>query len=123
VNNYSVIRGEWKFGARIRVTIVNVYSYDSLRENKLVWDDISELWKHQKKKACCVVWDFNSITRKEERKDLIFVSDYNREISSFNNFIEKSKLLDIPIVDRKFTWYKLNGLVKSIIDRILVSRD
>jgi len=27
------------------------------------------------------------------------------------------------MVDRKFTWYKLNGSVKSIINRVLVSRE
>jgi len=27
------------------------------------------------------------------------------------------------MVERKFTWYKPNGTIKSIIDRILVSRE
>ena len=34
---------------------------------------------------------------------------------------KKIELVDIPIVGRKFTWYKSNGTVKSRIDRILVS--
>jgi len=31
--------------------------------------------------------------------------------------------MDISIVGRKFTWYKLNGSIKSIMERILVSRE
>ena len=36
---------------------------------------------------------------------------------------KKTYLVDIPMVGKKFTWYKLNGVVKSRIDRILVSRE
>ena len=42
------------------------------------------------------------------------------EISGFNNFIEGMKLLDIPCVGRKYTWYTPNGKTKSRIDRFLV---
>jgi len=51
------------------------------------------------------------------------MSDYNREINYFNTFVEKSELVDIPLVDRKFTWYKPNGLVKSKIDKVFVSKE
>jgi len=60
---------------------------------------------------------------KEERKSLVSTSDYSRESREFNNFIERSELLDIPMVGRKFTWYKPNGTVKSRIDRVLVSKE
>jgi len=70
-------------------------------------------------KALCVLEDFNSIRRQEERKSLISVLDYSREIKSFIAFIEKSELVDISLVDKKFTWYKPNGMVKSRIDRYL----
>jgi len=39
-NNFSVIEGEWKVGDGVRVTIVNVYSSRSLKENKVIWDEI-----------------------------------------------------------------------------------
>jgi len=50
-------------------------------------------------------------------------SDYSREIKGFNDFIESSELVDIPLVGRKFTWFKPNGLVKSRINRVLVSKE
>jgi len=51
---------------------------------------------------------------------MISVSDYYREIKGFNDFIEKSELVDIPLVGRKFTWYTPNIMVKSKIDKVLV---
>ena len=32
-------------------------------------------------------------------------------------------MVDIPLVGRKFTWFKPNGLVKSRIDRVSVSKE
>ena len=74
-------------------------------------------------KAWCVVGDFNSIRIREGRKTLVSVSDYSKEIDGFNAFIEKTELIDIPLTSRKFTWYKPNGLVKSRINRVLVSKE
>ena len=122
-SNYSVIEDEWKVGSGIRGTIVNVYCSGSLRERKLLWDEIFEIRKLHKDMAWCIVGDFNTIRRKEERKNMISSSDYSREITCFNNFIQNSKLVDIPMVGRKFTWYKPNGSIKSIIDRVLVFRE
>jgi len=51
------------------------------------------------------------------------VTNYNRDIRGFNDFITKTDLVDIPMVGRKFTWYEPNGSVKSRIDRILVLRE
>ena len=51
------------------------------------------------------------------------VSDYSREMREFNDFIDKSELMDIPMVDRKFTWYRPNESVKSRIDNVLFSRE
>ncbi|XP_068472346.1 uncharacterized protein [Phaseolus vulgaris] len=65
---------------------------------KEVWDEISGFRLTQLSKAWCVIGDFNSIRRQEERKSLISESDYSREIKGFNEFIEKSELEDIPSI-------------------------
>ncbi len=121
--NYSIIEGLWKVGNGLHVSIVNVYCYGSLREKKVMWGEINGFRSNQLSKAWCVIGDFNSVRRQEERKSMISVTDYSREIKGFNEFIEKSELVDIPLVGRKFTWYKPNGLVKSRIDRVLVSKE
>jgi len=102
---------------------INVYSPSVLREKKVLWEDISELRQRQNNKVWCVIGDFNSVRRQEERRSLFSTSDYNRDIRGFNDFIENSELVDVPMVGRKFTWYKPNGSVKSRIDRVLVSRE
>jgi len=121
--NFTIIEGLWKDGIEVFVTIVNVYCPGSLGDRKAVWEEISKYRSLQLFKAWCVVGDFNSIRSREEMKSLMFVSDYRREIDGFNAFIEETELVDIPLTGRKFTWYKPNGLVKSRIDRVLVSKE
>lgn len=74
-------------------------------------------------KAWCVVGNFNSIRRICERRNAGNDIDHSREMRRFNNFIENTELVDISMMGRKFTWYKPNNLIKSRIDRILVSRE
>ncbi|XP_068474816.1 uncharacterized protein [Phaseolus vulgaris] len=112
-----------RVGNEVHVTIVNVYCSGSLREKKEVWKEINSFRLNQLSKAWCILGDFNSIIRKKERKSLISVSNYSREIKGFNDFIEKSELVDIPLVGRKFTWHKPNEMVKSRIDKVLVSKE
>jgi len=121
--NFFVVEGLWKLGKGVVVTIVNVYDSGSLREKKEVWKEINTIRLNQLSKAWCIIGDFNSIRLQEERKSLMSTSDYSREIKGFNDFIESSELVDISLVGRKFTWYKPNGLVKSRIDKVLVSKE
>jgi len=120
-NNFSIIEGIWKVGKPVEITIVNVYCGGSLREKRSIWDEISEIRKNQRIKLWCVAEDFNAIRCAGERRGQNYSANYNSEIRSFNKFIEDSSLVDIPLVGRKFTWYKPNGTVKSRIDGVLVS--
>jgi len=90
---------------------------------KEMWIEVGVFRQGQLSKAWCIIGDFNSIRRQEERKSVMSDYDYSREIKGFNEIIESSKLADIPLVGRKFTWFKPNGLVKSRIDRVLVSKE
>lgn len=45
------------------------------------------------------------------------------EIEEFNLFIESMELFDIPLLGRKFTWFRPNGLSMSRLDRFLISHD
>ena len=44
-----------------------------------------------------------------------------REVEGFNNFIDTSELIDVPLIVEKYTWYRDNGTTKSRIDRIMIS--
>jgi len=120
-NNFSIIEGVWKVGMQVEIMITNVYRGGTLREKRVIWDEISEIRKNHPIKLWCVAGDFNSNRSAKERRGQSSKVNYNSEIQSFNNFIEESCLVDILLVGRKFTWYKPNGTVKSRIYRVLVS--
>jgi len=58
-NNFSIIEGVWKVGMPIEITISNVYYGGTLREKRIIWDEISEIRKSHPIKLWCVVGDFN----------------------------------------------------------------
>jgi len=49
--------------------------------------------------------------------------DFSSEIKGFNDFTESNLLLEVPIVGKKYTWFKANWTAKSRIDRVLVSEE
>jgi len=116
-NNFFAVEGVWKGGGGVLVLIFNVYNPSLLREKKVLWEEINEFIRLQNNKVWCVIGDFNFVRRQEERRSLFLASDYSRDIRGFNDFV------DVPMVGRKFTWYKPNGSFKSRIDRVLVSRE
>lgn len=64
--------------------------------------------------------DFNSVKSPTERKG---VDGYDRseEMQLFGDFILGNGLIDLPLVGRKFTWYKADGQAMSRLDRFLIS--
>jgi len=44
-NNFSIIEGVWKIGTPIEITIVNVYCGGTLREKRIIWDELCEVKK------------------------------------------------------------------------------
>jgi len=85
-----------------------------------------EVWERRRElstKTWCVVGDFHLIKSPGEMSSAKIDVDLRREMKRFKELIEKTELVDIPMVGKKYTGYKLNGLVKSRIDRILVSRE
>lgn len=65
---------------------------------------------------------FNSIKSISERKG---VEGYNRskEMNGFKEFITESGLIDLPLIDRKYTWYKADGSTMSRLDRFLITEE
>ena len=55
-------------GVGVQITIVNVYSFGSLKEKKLIWEEISVIRRNHNNRVWCVLGDFNSIRarRREE---------------------------------------------------------
>ncbi|GJX93118.1 reverse transcriptase domain, reverse transcriptase zinc-binding domain protein [Tanacetum coccineum] len=69
-------------------------------------------------KEWCICGDFNVVRRQEDRLN----SQINvKEIEDFNNFINITRLVEIPLGGRKFTRISDDGLKFSKLDRVLVS--
>ena len=58
--------------------------------------------------------DFNVVrkqdcekTRRDNRMSTL--GSYEKEMKEFNEFIENMKLFNIPMIGRRYTWYKING--------------
>ncbi|CAL0307918.1 unnamed protein product [Lupinus luteus] len=100
--------------------IMNVYSPCDLASKRVFWEEANidvlghsdDLW--------CVVGDFNSIMRMEERRGSSSNWVYN-ECIEFSSFVEDMELFDLPLVGSKLTWFFSNGLTMSRLDRFLVN--
>ncbi|XP_068474737.1 uncharacterized protein [Phaseolus vulgaris] len=105
-----------------RCCVVNVYAACTLKEKKLLWEELSKCKDASQIALWCFCGDFNAIRSRAERQGADR-GDFNSEIKGFNGFIESNMLLELPIEGEKFTWFKPNGMAKSRIDRVLVTED
>ena len=108
-----------------RCVIVNIYYVCILRDKKLLWEELTNIKAAFQELVWCFCGDFNTIRSRRKRKGSSGRGDiscgHTSEINGFNRFIESNLLLDLPIVGKKYTWFKANGSAKSRLDRVLVS--
>jgi len=102
--------------------VINVYATCTLKEKKLLWEEMSNYKAASQIEVWCFCGDFNAIKSINERK-WVDRGDFSSEIKGFNNFIESNLLMDLLIVGKKYTWFKANGMAKSRIDRVLVTEE
>ncbi|MCH85190.1 LINE-1 reverse transcriptase like, partial [Trifolium medium] len=103
--------------------IVNVYAPCNIISKKTIWVDILVALRAYPAEFYCILGDFNSIREKEERKGVGAFSNWMEESRLFNVFINNSRLVDLPLLGRKFTWMQPNGRCMSRLDRVLVSQN
>lgn len=105
-----------------QVIMVNVYAPCDLRGKRQMWDEILNQMEVIGGNRWCIMGDFNSIKSPGERKG---VDGYDRagEMESFGNFISEASLIDLPLIGRKYTWYKPDGTAMSRLDRFSISED
>ena len=71
--------------------------------------------------AWCLVGDFNIIRYPSER---LGCESFSPAMFAFSDFIESNSLVDLPLKEASFTWFRDFGLpFRSRIDRALVSLD
>jgi len=107
----------------LRCVIVNVYAACAYTEKVKLWEELSNIKVASHDLLWCFCGDFNAVRNKSERKSINSTVGCSREICGFNNFIETNLLLDLPLVGKKYTWFKANGSTKNRLDRILVTEE
>lgn len=95
--------------------MVKVYASNVVAEERVHWEELLELRK-QFKEPWILGGDFNMESNISEKSFFVGTKYGSRE---FCDFIESCKIVDSPLIGRKFTWYAL-GNKRSRLDRFFV---
>lgn len=109
-----VIKGRW-VKEDLEVVLINVYAPNLVYEQSILWGVLTELII-QFASPWIRGGDFNVVQCRSERSRCVGSTKGSRE---FDNFIQTCKLIDLPLVGKKFTWYEPDNK-KSRLDRFLV---
>jgi len=100
--------------------LFNVYAPCDVGSQQVLWGNLSNRLAHFAGCNICVCRDFNVVRKEDERKRTALVSRV-QGVSYFNSFIDVNVFVDIPLIGRRFTWYRGDGRSMSRIDRFLLS--
>nr|GEV94539.1 putative RNA-directed DNA polymerase, eukaryota, reverse transcriptase zinc-binding domain protein [Tanacetum cinerariifolium] len=119
VSEYFVmIRGVWlKTGNNI--LIILVYAPHDLKEKHILWDYLNHViqsWNGE----VVIMGDSNEVRLKSDR----FGSVFNAQgANTFNSFIAKARLEEVPLGGSSFTWCHKSATKMSQLDRFLISEN
>ncbi|XP_071699284.1 uncharacterized protein [Rutidosis leptorrhynchoides] len=113
---FLAIKGHWK-GCEEECVIVNVYGPHNDEKKRDIWASLENIMEYEDV-AWVLCGDFNEVRNIDERKNCIF---HERRADNFNNFINKSNLIEIPLVGRRYTRISDDGIKFSKLDIFLVS--
>ena len=83
----------------ISVVVFNVYSSSVITEKEELWKDLTLIKAANVCKSWCILGDFNAVRKSSERKGLNSRGyTTKREVERFNNFIDTSELIDVPLI-------------------------
>lgn len=99
---------------------MNLYAPCAINEKLILSNSIGSVIEQYNDGYVCVVGDFNSIRRANERARMSDVIE-SRDTRAFDELISYNNLIDLPISGRKYTWYRKNRTCKSKFDRIVVN--
>lgn len=109
--------------SKTRVSIVNVYAPCDLRGKREAWEELVTLVETSNNGRWCILGDFNSVKNAGEERKGVDSFDRREDMELFCDFISEVGLIDLPLVGRKFTWYKPDGKAMSRLDRFLISEE
>ncbi|KAG8503708.1 hypothetical protein CXB51_001640 [Gossypium anomalum] len=109
-----VIEGRW-IKEDLEVVLINNYAPNLASEQSVLWGVLMEL-RFQFASPWIMGGNFNVVRCRSERSRCMGSAKGSKE---FDNFIHNCKLIDLPLVGKKFTWYGPDNK-KSRLDRFLV---
>jgi hypothetical protein len=103
--------------------VVNVYSKCDIASKRNLWSNLLICKRGIGEGRWCMVGDFNAVCSMEERVGVNAEDGRmsTTEVIKFQNFVEELELVDLALLERRFTWYQASGRAMSRIDRILIS--
>ncbi|XP_022003075.1 uncharacterized protein LOC110900496 [Helianthus annuus] len=105
-------------GSNLIINIINVYAPQRVSDKKVLWSALSEVI-NSGNGMWVLLGDFHAVRSREERKKSRFNSACAKE---FNEFIDRSDLIEYNMKGRSFTFMAPNSNKISKIDRILVCK-
>ena len=109
--------------SKLKCVVINIYAACTVKDKLALWDDLTNVKNAYQNIAWVLCGDFNAVRCGDERKGTCATSTQRKEIVGFNDFIERNFLVELPIVGKRYTWFKANGSAKSRLDRVLVSNE
>ncbi|XP_045831090.1 uncharacterized protein LOC123922415 [Trifolium pratense] len=96
--------------------VANVYAPCDDGAKQILWDSLTVRLLSLVGKMVCVCGDFNAVKSVDERRSSRG-GQRSLDHVPFNRFIEDNTLIDLPLIGRKFTWFKGDGFTMSRLDR------
>ncbi|EOY08208.1 Uncharacterized protein TCM_022551 [Theobroma cacao] len=107
-------------GIDYRCGFINIYAFNDKGKRKELWDELNELMSNME------VWwiirgDFNTVRFEDEQ---IGTGNVGRSSAQFDEFINYTGLVDLPLKGAKYTWCNnWQAVAFSKLDRVLIDRD
>lgn len=117
-SNFLGVEGWWG-KERVKVSVINVYAPCDMSGKRLLWEELASQLDNRGGDKWCILGDFNSIKDVSERKGVVG-NNRSMEMQLFGDFISGVVLIDLPLIGRKYTWYKSDGSAMSQLDRFLI---
>ncbi|GJS74599.1 RNA-directed DNA polymerase, eukaryota [Tanacetum coccineum] len=110
-------QGDGKVASSTKLLIISVYAPQELTEKRDLWDFLHhtiDSWDDE----CVFMGDFNEVRTKHERYGTVFNL---HGANAFNNFINMTGLVDLPLEGYSYTWSHKSASNMSKLDRFLIT--
>ncbi|GKV50472.1 hypothetical protein SLEP1_g57172 [Rubroshorea leprosula] len=108
--------GEWG-QHKLKCNLVNIYAPNDRQKKLKLWEELRHMIVEDEGRWL-IAGDFNVVRCANEKKGK---SGETTEMRAFDDFIVSTDLVDLKLVNRRFTWYRPDGSSMSRLDRVLMS--